>query len=119
MLYSECRGKGGEWHTATAFSIGSNYWSKAHRDCDFYFTTLSVLSPTDEQHDAIVYYFAFPEYKIAIPMRSGEIILFNPEKTHSCTNPRFEGSYIFSAYVASKTVPTQATATFNKNHNVH
>ena len=105
----------GEGGMATAFSVGTNYWSKSHKDPDFYFTTLSCLAPNEDDHDAIVYYFVFPAYEIAIPIRSGEIILFNPEKTHSCTNPRFEGSFIFSAYVASKTVLTQATATFKES----
>ncbi len=100
---------------ATAFSIGRNYWSKSHVDKDFYFTTLSVVVPNRKDHREIAYYFVFPQYKIAIPLRSGDIILFNPLLTHSCSNPRFEGTFIFSAYVANKTVLTQAVNTFKES----
>ena len=30
---------------ATGLSIGYNYWSQSHIDCDFYFTRLTVLAP--------------------------------------------------------------------------
>lgn len=101
---------------STAFSIGRNYWSKSHIDHDYYFTTLSCLSSESSQHKEILYYFIFPEYKVVIPMRSGEVLIFNPLITHSCSNPRFRDAFIFSAYVSTKTVLTKASETFLTNH---
>ena len=89
---------------ATQFSIGENYWSQVHIDDDYYFTTLSVLSTDQQHHGEVIYYFCFPEYGIKIPLKSGEILIFNPLIYHSCSNPKYENSYIFSAYVAKKTV---------------
>ena len=102
---------------ATAFSIGRNYMSKSHKDLDYYLTTLSALTGSSDCHDAILYYFVFPAYKAVIPIRSGEIIIFNPLAVHSCTNPRYEDSWIFSAYVSAKTVLTQAAAELSNDGN--
>ena len=98
---------------ATAFSIGRRYMSKCHQDCDYYLTTLSALSGRSLDHDKILYYFVFPTHKALVPIRSGEIIVFNPLMWHSCTNPRFNESYIFSAYVSAKTVLTHTSASIS------
>ena len=101
-----------EGKLATAINIGENYWSKCHVDNDFYYTTLSCLAPTGKDTRDIIYYFCNPEYKIAIPMRSGDILLFNPHQTHSVCNPRYKDCLIFSAYVSKKTVLTQTSDVF-------
>jgi hypothetical protein len=89
----------------TQFSIGKDYWSAMHVDDDYFFTTLSCFSSDPVTHkDAILYHFVFPEYGLAIPMRHGDILIFDPTVMHCCTNPRIEGSYICSAYVSKKTV---------------
>jgi hypothetical protein len=100
--------KGKKAGLATALAIGVDYWSKSQTDSDYYFTSLSALSPGSEQHGDDLYYFCFPGYKVAVPIRSGDVILFNPLVTHCCSNPRYRGSYIFSCYVSKKTVLTQA-----------
>ena len=101
---------------ATAICIGQDYWSKVHTDLDFYLTSLSCLSNRSDHHNDIIYYFIFPGFKAAVPMRSGDVLLFNPHILHSCSNPRHLGDYIFSAYVSRKTVFTKAAETFNVNH---
>ena len=88
----------------TALAIGQNYWSKAHRDRDFYFSVLSCISQSTHDTGKVLYYFIFPEYEIMIPMRTGDILLFNPKVTHSCSNPSTDDAYIFSSYVSKQTV---------------
>ena len=92
--------------TAMQFSAGRDYWSQAHTDPDYYFTLLSALSANPDDYKEILYYFCFPEYKLKIPIRSSELLVFNPAAVHSCSNCKFPGSYIFSAYVSEKTVMT-------------
>ena len=103
----------GEGVVATALSIGRNYWSQAHVDKDFYFTRLTVLAPEDLPHEhfhgKVLYYFVFPTYKIRIPLKSGDVLFFNPLILHSCSNPRYKDSYIMSAYVSTKTVLCRAS----------
>ena len=96
----------GDNAAATQFSAGRDYWSQAHTDPDYYFTLLSALSADPKDHKEILHYFCFPEYNLKIPVRSTELILFNPAKVHSCSNCKFPGSYIYSAYVSEKTVMT-------------
>lgn len=95
---------------ATQFSVGLEYWSVAHKDDDYYYTTLSCLSRKDTDHDKILYYFVFPTYKLAVPsMRSGDVLFFNPAELHCCSNPSTEHAVIFSSYVSAKTFNTQYT----------
>lgn len=102
---------------ATALSIGCNYWSQSHVDNDFYFTRLTVLAPEDKPHTKyskeILYFFVFPTYEICVPLRSGDVLLFNPLVLHSCSNPRFKDSYIMSAYVSAKTILCQNSEKMN------
>ena len=93
--------------SATGLSIGYNYWSQSHKDYDFYFTRLTVLAPENNPHtqfdQEVIYYFVFPTYEICVPMKTGDVLLFNLIVLHSCSNPRFCGSYIMSANVLGKT----------------
>lgn len=91
---------------STQFSIGRGYWSKAHVDDDYFFTHLSVLSSQDNQHDDVLYYFCFPQYKVKVPLRSAEVLVFNPLELHSCSNCKYDDAFIFSAYTSKKTVMT-------------
>ena len=91
--------------TQVALSIG--YCSRVHTDKDFFLTTLSVYdgqAPPEE----ILYHFCFPSYGIAIPMRSGDIIVFNPLVAHCATNPSRKTAMIYSCYVSNKTCNTVA-----------
>lgn len=95
-----------EKSVATQFASGENYWSQCHTDDDFYFTSLSVMSKSEEDNERVMYYFVFPEYKLKIPLKPGDVIVFNPLEIHSCSNCRIRDSHIFSAYVSKKTVMT-------------
>ena len=50
--------------------------------------------------------FIFRTYKIKILLKLGNVLMFNPSILHSCSNPKYEGSYIMLAYVSTKTVLT-------------
>ena len=99
---------------ATAMLIGKAYWSKIHIDYNFHLTIMTVLAPECNNKDKtpecknkdkeIIYYFIFPTYKIAVPMISGDVVLFIPRIIHSCLNPRYSGSCIMLAYVSCETV---------------
>ena len=95
---------------ATALAVGEHYWSKAHIDRDFYLSVLSTLSASTHDIGKVLHYFIFPEYKIMIPIKSGEILLFNPNVTHSCSNPSLPNSIILSSYVSRQTVLVAETS---------
>lgn len=95
-----------ETSIATQFSSGENYWSQAHTDDDAFFSTLSCMSKKKEDDEKVMYYFVFPEYELKIPMKPGDVMVFNPLELHSCSNCRIKDSYIFSAYVSKKTFIT-------------
>ena len=103
---------------ATAMAVGENYWSYSHTDTDFYFSALSVLSQLWKDNGKVIYFFVFPAYKIMIPMRSGDVLLFNPTITHSCSNPRLPDSYIFSSYVSTQTVLTAEATRLERNREI-
>ena len=91
-------------HQATAFSVGVNYHSRCHTDNDMYYTLAIVMAPKEVSAEKVIYYFLFSAYKIKIPLRSGDLFLFNSSLNHSCSNPKHNGCYIMSAYVSRKTV---------------
>jgi len=95
---------------ATQFSIGKNYWSPVHVDNDNFYTTLGGHGSVP---GAILFYFVFPTYKVAVPMRAGDLLVFNPLVMHCCTNPTDTNNLIFSAYVSSKTVNTKVASNMN------
>ena len=100
---------------ATQFSLAKGYSSPVHVDNDAFYSTLSVYDETATE-DQVLYHFCFPTYGIAIPMRSGDIIVFNPLVPHCATNPRVKTALIYSMYVSNKTCHTQI-ASLEKNGN--
>jgi hypothetical protein len=95
---------------ATQFCVRVDYWSSIHIDNDFYYTTLSCLSDNMDDN-SILFYFVFPSYRVAVPMRSGDVVCFNPLIYHCCTDPTTHGVNIFSCYVSAKTCNTQIAVT--------
>ena len=90
---------------STQFALSIGYSSGAHDDNDFFVTTLAVYDE-NAKPDEVLYYFCFPTYGIAVPMRSGDIIVFNPLVPHCATNPSRETAMIYSCYVSNKTCNT-------------
>ena len=98
---------GDDTSTSTQFSSGENYWSPWHIDDDMFLSFLSCMSEEEQDNEETMYYFVFPEYKLRVPLKPGDVIVFNPLKLHSCSNCRIKDSHIFSAYVSKKTVMTK------------
>jgi hypothetical protein len=94
-----------EWGIATQFALSTRYCSRVHTDADYFLTTLMVYD-AEAEPDEVLYYFCFPTYNCAIPMKSGDIIVFNPLVPHGATNPSRETSMIYSCYVSKKTCNT-------------
>jgi hypothetical protein len=71
----------------TQFCVGVNYWYIIHINKYFYYTsTLSCLS-MDSNDKYILFYFLFLSYRVAFPMRSGDVVCFKPLIYHCCTDP--------------------------------
>ena len=60
---------------ATQFALGENYWSQVHFDYDAFLCLLSVLSGKSRYNTRIMYYFCFPQYKVAVPLQAGDILI--------------------------------------------
>jgi hypothetical protein len=95
---------------ATQFCVGVDYGSSIHIDNDFHYTSLSCLSYNMDDN-SILFYFVFPSYIVAVPMRSGDVVCFNPLIYHCCTDPTAHGVNIFSCYVSAKICNTQIAVT--------
>jgi hypothetical protein len=72
-LYKETSTRG----FATQFCVGVDCWSSIHINNDFYYTNLSCLSDNMDDN-SILFYFVFPSYRVAVPIRSGDDVCFNP-----------------------------------------
>ena len=89
------------------------YWSKAHTDNDYYYSLLSVLSKESKHHEEVIYYFTFPEYKTSVPMKSGDVIMFNSKVLHCSSNGKHYDDFIYSIYVSDKTTLTKGIEFMN------
>jgi hypothetical protein len=65
---------------------------------------LGVFDPENPQSKEIITYFVFPGFQKAFPLRSGDILVFDPRVTHCSCNPRNPNALIFSAYTSAKIV---------------
>ena len=68
--------------------FGINVFLRCHVDHDF---TMSIVQVHIENHsyqvdDRIICYFAFPRIGIAVALRPGDFLLFNPQEPHSISS---------------------------------
>ena len=93
--------------TQIALASGA-YWSNVHVDDDFFFTILSVLAGKQCRDNETIYTFNFPTFGVSIPMKSGDVIIFDSKVPHCSSNAKYEDDYIFSMYVSEKSVNCNA-----------
>ena len=90
-----------------AFASGINAYLAAHIDKDYTYSVTSVhVKSKYRDNDQPVAYFAFPLLGIAIPLRPGDVLFFNPEEPHcisSCNNEEDE-IYCVSLYLKSDNI---------------
>jgi len=89
------------------------------------FSYLSCLSKDEKDDDVLIYHFVFPEYKLKITMRSGDVIILNPSVRHSFSNCE-QPAYLLSIFkereerrkLASKKVTHADTVKRTQSNNV-
>lgn len=71
----------------TGVALGINKYIPAHVDKD---VTLSIVTVLKNQvcsnDDGIVAYFCFPMLGIAVPLRPGDVLIFNPNEPHGLSS---------------------------------
>ena len=94
-------------HIYGAFAVGINVYLNSHKDDDFTYCATSVHMKREYKvDDTIVLYFAFPKLNVAIPLRPGDILFFDPLDKH-CISSRCENSdnvYVMSLYLKSNII---------------
>jgi len=89
-------------------AFGYNTYLGCHTDVDF---TRSVASVYVEDHhnaleDRVVCFFCFPRLGVAVAMRSGDVLIFNPLEPH-CISSRCKQSdklLVLSTYLKTAVV---------------
>ena len=90
-------------HYYNGLGFGINAHLRSHIDADF---TMSIVQAHIDNHDyvmddKVICYFAFPRIGVAVALRPGDFLLFNPNEPHSissCCN-REDDVYIISSYL--------------------
>ena len=99
----------------TQMAVAFNgYQSKLHIDDDFFLSILSVVSACPSRDDEIIYYFNFPTFNLSVPMRPGDILIFDSNFQHCCSNPKNKADYIYSMYVSNAAVDTKMREVYRK-----
>lgn len=98
--------------TASQISLSDNYCSPVHTDKDAFFCTLGARVPTRKENDdrnlpddaeTVLLYFCFPRYGVKVPIRHGDLILFNSKTPHCATQSLFDDTQIFSCFLSNRT----------------
>jgi hypothetical protein len=90
-----------------AYACGMNVFLQAHEDNDF---TYSAVSPHMRSpyllNDCPVVHFSFPRLGIAIPLRPGDVLFFNPKEPHCISSRSHEEDnvYCLSLYLKSSNI---------------
>lgn len=91
-----------------AMAVGINVILATHTDKDYAHSAVSVLcrSECHRNEERILAYFAFPALGIAIPLKVGDVLFFNPNEPHCITSRVSETDhiYIVSLYLKSATI---------------
>jgi hypothetical protein len=86
--------------------FGINVYLRSHIDADF---TMSIVQAHIDNHDyandnKIICYFAFPRIGVAVALRPGDFLLFNPPHSISCRCNKEDHIYIISSYLKTAVV---------------
>ena len=92
----------------SAIACGKNVYLPAHIDDDFSYSVVTILSNKESYKldDDIAAYFCFPTLGIAVPLRPGDALIFNPREPH-CVSSRCNSSddiICISVYLKSSIV---------------
>ena len=90
-----------------AMAVGVNVCLAIHTDRDFTMSAISVKCRSNCQpKERILVYFAFPALGIAIPLRVGDVLFFNPNEPHCITSrvSETDSVYIVSLYLKSAVI---------------
>ena len=94
-------------------ALTRKYRSPWHTDDDATPTLLCIYSPSVAQSGRsgdILCYFVLPTLHKAIPMRNGDVMLFDSTIGHCVTKSRVEDAFIFSLFTGTKTSLTKMSA---------
>ena len=98
-------GQGQDASIYGGIASGRNVYLNAHTDEDFTLSAITIHLK-DYQYiinDKVVAYFCFPRLGIAVPMRPGDVLFFNPQEEH-CVSSRCNAEdeiYCVSLYLKS------------------
>ena len=72
-----------------SLAVGVNVCLESHTDCDFALSVVCIhkFGPAYQPDDEVVAYFCFPKLGIAVPLRPGDVLFFNPNEPH-CISTR-------------------------------
>jgi hypothetical protein len=76
-------------HIYSGMAIGTNKYLKNHQDKDYAYSMVTVLAKgaCKENDTRVLAYFCFPRLGIAVPLCSGDVLMFNPQEPH-CLSSR-------------------------------
>ena len=88
----------------TSVGFGHNVYLECHRDDDFTYSITTVITDDPEElNDEILAYFCFPRLGIAVPLRAGDILLFNATEPHAMSSRTSLEKNVYAVSTYTKT----------------
>jgi len=88
-----------------ALSFGIDVHLSAHTDADFGLSVATVHLQNQQYtlHDDIIVYFCYPRIGRAVPMRPGDLLIFNAREPHAVSSHAKSSDEIFCVSMYPKT----------------
>lgn len=104
--YKETNGSQEQTRIYSNLAVGKNVYLPIHQDQDTFLSTTIVFDSMNTRIDnQILCFFCFPDYRVAIPMRHSEIIVFDPWVRHCISSPSVDQDIMcMSLYTKDKLV---------------
>jgi hypothetical protein len=87
-------------------AVAINYISWIHSEAHFSWSAMGCIDLDNLASDGVVTHIVFPDYKVAVALRSGDLLLFDSRVRHCLTNPRNPKGVTFTAFNNMRTMAT-------------
>lgn len=88
---------GRDSHIWPTMAIAQNIFLQAHTDIDYFTSATTTLHASEgglNMNDEVCNYFCFPRHGLAISIRNGDLLLFNPLELH-CVSSRCNAELVY------------------------
>jgi len=98
----------------SSLAVAKNATLASHVDIDFVYSLVTVLLKNydpEKDRDRVVACFVFPDANVSVPLRHGDVLIFNPRCRHSDSSRQTKTTPCFVSRCTPRRVTSGVTTT--------